>query len=284
MLEDNVAAAAAIITPAKLISILTLVSALLTGGLINNVPSSDVLNITSLFTNCTFFSAKHQNDNSNSSGGGGGGGVGPTSWQLVLPILFPIIFIFIKNQDKLQSLVQHITGQIAAFSSTEVVRHFIVSPNGNFTARCNLTEQECQTLPELDSVNTSTLCPHTAFSDQQLFDSLHSIPSLTGALFGSATVFLLCNLESAKKMMSPLFKVHPACQKYAFCSRQLLKFACVGTFLAEVYYFLWQSLKMNKNSLQELVFSFGYSAAVQLAVFKTAKNVPPQPVVPVLIQ
>ena len=225
------AAGAAGLTPAKIISMLTLLSALLTGGLINNVPSSALLNMTSLFDNCTLFSREHASNGNNNS---------DFTWQLALPILLPLLFIVIKDwnlmldQDKIVSIIQHFTAQITSFLSTEVIRHFIVAPDGNFTARCNLTEQECREQP--GSVNTSALCPHTNYSDKQIFDSLHSIPSLSAFLFGSALVFVFFNLNSARKLVGPLFKVHPACEKYKFCSRQLLKFASVGLLLAAIYF------------------------------------------------
>ena len=258
--------------PSKSISIAVLLGTLMTGSLINNVPGfEDFVNITTLF-NCSAFSTETP------------GIVDPENiWSLLLPILIPILYIFIKDgnfyfdKDKLLALYQHATGQVMSFSSTEVMRHFIVFPDANFPAKCNLTEAECTTYKNV-MTNTSQLCHNSKFPEKQIFDSLHSIPNVTAALMGSSTVFLICNLQSAKNSVTPYFQIHPACQKYKFCSKQLLKILCLCVFIATVYFCVWQTIKINKNSLQELFFSFVYGVIVQIAVYKTQKiDVPPQP-------
>ena len=257
--------------PSKTISVLVLLATVMTGSLINNVPGfEEFINITTLF-NCSLFTQAADSPGIDTE----------NIWALLMPILLPIVFIFIKDgnlnfdKDKIIALYQHTTGQVMSFSSTEVMRHFIVSPNLDFPAKCNLTEAECKTYENV-MTNTTELCHNSSFPDKKIFDSLHSIPNVTAALMGSSAVFFICNLQSAKLIVAPFFQVHPACQKYKFCSRHLLKFICLGIFIATLYFCVWQTIKMNKNSMQELLFSFVYGAIVQVAVYKTQKiDVPP---------
>jgi hypothetical protein len=261
--------------PSKTTSALILVATVLTGSLINNVPGTfeEFVNVTSLL-NCSLFSQPAETEQE----------IG-NLWTLLMPIFLPVLYIFIKDwnlsidKDKILALYQHMTGQVMSFSSTEIIRHFIVSPNLNFPAKCNLTELECNDYQnQVLLTNTSQLCRNSDYPEKQIFDSLHSIPNVAAALMGSSAVFLLCNLTSAKQIVAPFFEIHPACQKYKFCSRQLFKFLCLGVFIATVYFCLWQTFKVDKNSLQELVFSFVYGVIVQIAVYKTQKlDVPPQP-------
>ena len=258
--------------PSKTIGALLLVATVLTGSLINNVPGGfeEFVNVSSLL-NCSLFS--QPTDVKPEIG---------NLWTLLMPILLPVLYIFIKDwnlsidKDKILALYQHTTGQIMSFSSTEIIRHFIVSPNQNFPAKCNLTETECNAFENV-LTNTSQLCRNSNYPEKQIFDSLHSIPNVTAALMGSSTVFLICNLTSAKQIVAPFFDIHPACQKYKFCSRQLIKFICLGVFIATVYFSLWQTFKVDKNSLQELLFSFLYGVTVQIAVYKTQKLDVPTP-------
>lgn len=259
--------------PSKTVSLLVLFATVMTGSLINNVPGfEEFVNVTTLF-NCSLFNQFTQSQGFDTE----------NTWALIVPILLPILYIFLKDgnlnfdKDKMLALYQHATGQVMSFSSTEVMRHFIVSPSLDFPAKCNLTEAECKTYENV-MTNTSQLCQNSSFPGKQIFNSLHSIPNVTAALMGSSAVFFMCNLQSARLIVAPFFQVHPACQKYKFCSRHLLKFLCLGVFIATVYFCVWQTVKMNKNSLQELLFSFAYGVIVQVAVYKTQKiDVPANP-------
>ena len=257
--------------PAKTLSVFVLLSTVLTGSLINSVPQlNEVVNVDSVL-NCslpyatldTFFA--------------GEGGTLTWLW----PMLLPVVFIFVRDwnlqldREKLLALYHHATGQTMSFSSTEIIRHFIVSPDNAFPQKCNLTlAVDCQNYKSL-MTNTSQLCRHSNLPAREIFDSLHSIPNVTAALMGSSTVFLLCNLQTARQAVSPFFELHPACRDYKFCSRRLLKFLCLVGYVATAYYCLWQTLGSKKNTVQELAMSYAYGVAVQLTVLKTQQtNVP----------
>ena len=192
-------------------------------------------------------------------------------WQLVMAILFPILFILFKegnlslSSEQIMSLYQHVVGQISSFSSTEIIRHFMVAPDAHFPSDCNLTQAECQDLwPLGENLNTSTLCLHSDLTPKQLFDSLHSVPNLSFVLMGSALVFLLSNLQSLSSKKNPIIKWYPVLEKYTFCSKHWCKFLILTTFLATLYFSIWQSL--HQHSLTEMAFSFFYGAGVQLAI------------------
>lgn len=250
--------------PSNSITALILVGTLLSGSLINNAPGlNDVVNITALL-NCTNLMPSEEllaTDN---------------LWTLLVPILLPILYIFLMDNTfqldhtKIKALYQHCTGQIMSFSSSEIIRHFIVSPNPNFAQKCNLTEKDCAS----DFTNTSLLCQNSNFPPQQIFDSLHSIPNVSAALMGSASVFLLHHLKSKSSLPSPCIDLHPICQKYKFFSQQLWKTLCLCAFFASIYFCFWQTLKSDTATMSELLFSYAYGVIVQLTV-QNLKNKDP---------
>ena len=258
--------------PAKTLSVFVLLSTVLTGSLINSVPKlNDALTIDSVL-NCTLPSDLLPSLLNNFSS------VEGEAWTWLWPMLLPVAFIFVRDwnlqldREKLSALYHHATGQVMSFSSTEIIRHFIVSPDDAFALKCNVSQSDCTNYKNV-MTNVSQLCHKSQLPDREIFDSLHSIPNVTAALMGSSTIFLLCNLKSARQAVSPfLFEVHPACQNYKFCSRRLLKFFCLVGFVATAYYCLWQAIRTNKNSIQELAFSYAYGLAVQLTVLKTHQS------------
>lgn len=244
--------------PADILTATILVGTLLSGSLINNVPGlNDVVNLTSLI-NCTSLSAPPNEIFTENM------------WILVMPILLPIIYIFLidgsftLDRNKLMALYQHCTGQIMSFSSSEIIRHFIVSPNLNFPAKCNLTEKNCQAVFN-EFTNTSQLCHNSEYSNKQIFDSLHSIPNAAIALLGSSTVFLLSHLKSTGGI-PPFFK------KYKIFSQHLWKVICLCVFFGTTYFCLWQTISIDMSSVQDLLFSFIYGVIVQLTVQQIKKN------------
>ena len=256
--------------PSKLITILILLGTLLSGSLINTVPTlHDIFNITAIVHNCTELTSPAIQSQSLLAT--------DNLWTLLMPIFLPVVYIFIVggsftlDSQKIKSLYQHCTGQIMSFSSSEIIRHFIVSPNINFPLKCNLTETDCQNnFNEL--TNTSQLCQNSNYSTKEIFDSLHSIPNATAALMGSSSVFLLHHLKSNTLQYTPFAEInHPLCSKYKFFSQQLWKTLCLCIFFATIYFCLWQTFKTNTATMQELFFSFGYGAIVQLTVQKNKK-------------
>ena len=262
--------------PSKLITILILLGTLLSGSLINSVPAlNDIFNITAVVHNCTnLVSPTIQSQSLLTT---------DNLWTLLMPIFLPVVYIFIVegsftlDPKKIKSLYQHCTGQIMSFSSSEIIRHFIVSPNVNFPLKCNLTETDCQNNFN-DLTNTSQLCQHSNYSTKEIFDSLHSIPNATAALMGSSSVFLLYHLKSTTTttnntlQYSPFAEInHPLCSKYKLFSQQLWKTLCLCVFFATIYFCLWQTFKTNTATMQELFFSFGYGAIVQFTVQKNKK-------------
>ena len=260
--------------PSRLITIFILCGTLLSGSLINTVPTlNDFLNITAIVHNCTDLVSPLTTTQSQSLL------ATDNLWTLLMPIFLPVIYIFIVDGSftldpkKIKSLYQHCTGQIMSFSSSEIIRHFIVSPNLNFPLKCNLTETECQN-PLNEITNTSQLCHNSTYSTKEIFDSLHSIPNATAALMGSSSVFLLHHLKSNVNTLqySPFAEInHPLCSKYKIFSQQLWKTLCLCVFFATIYFCLWQTFKANTATMQELLFSFGYGAIVQFTVQKNKK-------------
>lgn len=252
--------------PSRILSVLVLLLTVLTGSLINIVPQlNEMLSVESVW-NCTLPYPPVKNATTEGE-----------AWIWLWPVLLPVAFLLVKDwnleldREKIVALYHHASGQAVSFSSTEIIRHFIVSPNQAFPQKCNLTLSDCLMYKNVVT-NTSQLCQNSNLPDREIFDSLHSVPQVTAALMGASTVFLLCNLRSAQRALAPLFQVHPTCQDYKFCSRRLLKFLCLGAFLAAAYFCLWQTVRGSKNSLQDLALSYAYGLAVQLTVYKTQQT------------
>jgi hypothetical protein len=112
-----------------------------------------------------------------------------TVFVFLLP-LFPLLTPPFDKQ-KLQTAISHLIGQTGSFGSSEVARHFIVSPQATFFDKCNITQQECKTLENttlLLQSNTSnvSLCSNSNLPFSDIFNSLHGSPHVPSVMFGAS--------------------------------------------------------------------------------------------------
>ena len=213
----------------------------------------------------------------------------PTVWTMLIPLLLPIVYIFIKDWNivldkvKQQTLYHHLMGQVFSFSSSEIIRHMLVHPNSLFFGKCNLTEPACQTLVLMNLLmpfppfNTTLLplCPTSTLQNKEIYDSLHSVPNVNIALLGSASIFLLYHLNAATSSWTtpnPWFQLAPYCAQYKMCNRHLLKNVCLILFIVMLYIYVWHTINMYINSVPNIIVSFMYGIFVQLAILKTKKK------------
>ena len=202
--------------------VLFIITMLLSGSLINNLPGQDIswLNLTSNFINCLWLQKEQQpllplsevlllnnsNDNWNTT-------FTPTSistpqqqpnklisflvvgFSLVLPLAFDFVkqqsLFDIFNSQTFLPVYNHIAGQTLSFSSGEILRHFLFFPQiEKFVNACNLTEQTCYNY-ENKMISTDTLCLN--MNQWDIFNSLHSLPNVILVMVGAAFVSLAIN-------------------------------------------------------------------------------------------
>ena len=223
-------------------------------------------------------------------------------WTVLMPILLPIVYICIKdwtitiNKFKKQILYHHLMGQTMSFSSSEVIRHWLVYPNLYFFTQCNLTDTACQSLFSLapppiehhfsnnnntttttnSNVSTFPLCPNSTVPNKDIYNNLHSIPNLNLALLGSASMFILFHLKSSSSWTTttpnPWNKWCPYGAQYKMCNQHLLKNLCLIVFIVFLYIYVSQTVNMYMNSWPDVIGSFLYGVIVQLAILKTKKK------------
>jgi RsiW-degrading membrane proteinase PrsW (M82 family) len=192
------------------------------------------------------------------------------------------------NEGKQNALVAHILGQSASFGSTEMARHFLVTPNWQFFSHCNLTLSECQRMSpgkypltsaaaftanaatkddNVDNTTTTTanlpraevLCPRpTVGPFKDLYDSLHSLPDFCSALIGSSTIIFASNLwfwDLSNKSNKPVVATH-----------NFTKLILVCVFIFYVTLSMFYRFRYVENSFGELIFSFMYGAGIQIFI------------------
>lgn len=122
-----------------------------------------------------------------------------TVFVFLLP-LFPLLSPPFEKQ-KLHTAIGHLIGQTGSFGSSEVARHFIVSPQATFLDKCNITWGECKTLENttllLQSHTSNTsLCnnSHLPFSD--IFNSLHGSPHVPSVMFGASMLAFIIAVKN----------------------------------------------------------------------------------------
>ena len=120
--------------------------------------------------------------------------------------LFPLLSPPFENQ-KLHTAIGHLIGQTGSFGSSEVARHFIISPQATFLDKCNITLGECTTLENTTlllqshaSTNRS-LCNNSHLPFLDIFNSLHGSPHVPSVMFGASmlTFFIAVKNRHSKR-------------------------------------------------------------------------------------
>ena len=97
----------------------------------------------------------------------------------LLPLLVPP-----HNNRKLELVAAHLVGQTGSFGSSEVARHYIISPEVYFYSKCNLTQEDCSGVANITTINDA--CINSRLSINGIFDSLHGSPHVPSVMIGAA--------------------------------------------------------------------------------------------------
>ena len=139
----------------------------------------------------------------------------------VLVFLLPLFPLLSPpfNKQKMQTAIGHLIGQTGSFGSSEVARHFIVSPQTTFLNKCNITQQECKTLENTtlllrsNSSTTTSLCQNSDLPFSDIFNSLHGSPHVPSVMFGASMLAFIIAVKyrhqkqggEEKEKKSPVF-------------------------------------------------------------------------------
>lgn len=149
---------------------------------------------------------------------------------IVVVVIFPLIPMLINSQTKtwndfkVDILKCHIVGQTSAFGVSELLRHFLISPEPAFLQKCNLTIAECK-----------SGLPSTCNS----FDTLHHFPDKTCCIIGASIVTFLATLyfwNRINKSGKSIYEAHSMQQ----CFLIFAQIVCITLILAYLY-FLYNS-------------------------------------------
>ena len=116
------------------------------------------------------------------------------------------------NKIALRFALQLLVGQASCFGSTELARHFIVSPDLTFFEKCKLQRNTCRTLESLDLLvyrvggnetasEVPLLCANSQVPDSELRESLHSVPNTASALAGSSLVMFVLAMWMRRRII-----------------------------------------------------------------------------------
>lgn len=170
---------------------------------------------------------------------------------IIVVIIFPIIPVLINSQTKkwndfkVEILKCHVVGQGSAFGVSELLRHFLVSPEPTFLKKCNITIEECNsksssshTFPFNEPLNDS-FCHSNNVEPTDLFDSLHHFPDKTCCIIGASIVTFFATLYFWNKINrkgKSIYEAHSMQQ----CFLILIQAICV-TLIFTYLYFLYNS-------------------------------------------
>jgi hypothetical protein len=169
---------------------------------------------------------------------------------IVVVIIFPIIPVLINSQTKkwndfkVEIVKSHVVGQGSVFGISELLRHFLVSPEPSFLRKCNITVEECSikshafNLPLNEPTNTS-YCHAQDIDATELFDSLHHFPDKTCCIIGASIVTFLATLyfwNRINRKGKSIYEAHSMQQ----CFLILVQCICI-TLVFTYLYFLYNS-------------------------------------------
>ena len=121
----------------------------------------------------------------------------------LIPLLTPPI-----DSDNWQLMVNHFIGQTSSFGTSELARHFIVSPEVQFYKKCNLTIKDCLYIENAMSKNIITYCNESNLQVNDLYNSLHGSPDSPYVMIGAALLaFIFGAKHYNRKGRVPIVKV-----------------------------------------------------------------------------
>lgn len=162
---------------------------------------------------------------------------------VIVVLIFPLVPIFINsqyknwNEFKFEIVKCHVVGQGSAFGVSELLRHFIISPEPMFLNKCNITIAECsnKTYSLPSKTNVTSFCRVQNSND--LFNSLHHFPDNTCCFIGASIVTFLATLyfwSRINRSGKSIYELHSIKQ----CILIILQIVCIIFVMTYLYYLL----------------------------------------------
>jgi hypothetical protein len=156
---------------------------------------------------------------------------------IVVVVIFPLVPMLINsetktwNDFKIDILKCHVVGQTSVFGVSELLRHFLVSPEPTFLKTCNITAEECIVKSHVSSANVS-FCNTNATT---LFDSLHHFPDKTCCIIGASIVTFLATLYYWNKINKNGKSIYEA-HSFKQCFLIFVQILCLTLILTYMYF------------------------------------------------
>lgn len=167
---------------------------------------------------------------------------------IIVVVVFPVVPMLINsetkkwNDFKIEILKCHVVGQTSVFGVSELLRHFLVSPEPSFLQKCNITAQECSNkthvykLPLVDFHNAS-FCNAKHTNATELFNSLHHFPDKICCIIGASIITFLATLyfwNKINKNGKSIYEAH-SFKQYFLIFIQILCLTLVLTYMYYLY-------------------------------------------------
>ena len=208
------------------------------------------------------------------------GGILSSALSSSLVIILPIIPLLVPPFDntKWQLIASHIVGQTGSFGSSEVARHFIVSPERQFYAKCNLTLDNC-----IHIINNNTLgdvCKQSQLPFAHLFNSLHGSPDVSSVMVGAGLLAFIISVNHwrEKQKQEPIILNNV---------KNIIKAVLLIVCMFIVTFLVIDCYLRNNHTPSQIMASILYGVFLQALVYGFFKHSkPPQitPPMPVLLK
>lgn len=169
---------------------------------------------------------------------------------IIVVVVFPLVPMLINsetkkwNDFKIEILKCHVVGQTSVFGISELLRHFLVSPEPMFLNKCNISIKECTAKMHIDKLplvstnnNNVSFCNGHFATSTALFDSLHHFPDKTCCIIGASIVTFLSTLyfwNEINKNGKSIYEAH-SFKQYFIIFIQILCLTLVLTYMYFLY-------------------------------------------------
>lgn len=168
---------------------------------------------------------------------------------IVVVVVFPIVPVLVNSQTKkwnefkVEIIKCHVVGQTSVFGVSELLRHWLISPEPTFLQKCNISVDECseksqKTILPLNDPKNNSFC-HSNVKLNELFDSLHHFPDKTCCIIGASIVTFLATLYFWNRINNQgksIYNAHSMQQ----CFLIFIQIVCITLVFAYLY-FLYNS-------------------------------------------
>ena len=137
-------------------------------------------------------------------------------FAIILPLIPLVLFKNKKNKNanfqNTNAFLSHLLGQSLIFAGNEFIKHFLISPDTSFFAKCNSTVELClqkrlqrvalflatakssKTNNQMYPNQTIAFCSNSTLPVSEIFASLHSMPNIVFSMLGASAILFLANI------------------------------------------------------------------------------------------